>query len=190
MDPLPAPAAAPGPDAPSGPPPPAAPHALATERLVLHEVLPAEAAELVAGRTCGREWLGGTPGAGTREAAGLLTLAAEAGCHAPRWALYRITRRHDGVSVGGIGFHGPPADGGAEIGFDLAPGARGRGYATEALRALGAWALDQPGVHRVTATAARANRPSQRVMDRAGFTRTADVDGMHAYELTGVPDRP
>ncbi|AXI81681.1 GNAT family N-acetyltransferase [Peterkaempfera bronchialis] len=161
-----------------------APHALTTARLVLHEVLPAEAAELAVGRTAGREWLGGVPGEGTREAAGLLTLAAEAGCHTPRWALYRIARRPDGVSVGGIGFHGPPADGGTEIGFALAPGARGLGYATEALRALSGWALRQPGVHRVTTTTAPANQPSQRVMDRAGFTRLADADGLHTYELT------
>ena len=164
-----------------------APHALTTERLMLHEVLPAEAAELLAGRTAGREWLGRGPGAGTREAAGMLTLAAQAGCHTPSWALYRISRRRDGMSVGGIGFHGPPAGGGTEIGFDLAPGARGLGYATEALRALAGWALLQPGVLRVTTTTTAANQPSQRVMGRAGFTRTADLDGLHTYELTGAP---
>ncbi|MFJ6213343.1 GNAT family N-acetyltransferase [Streptomyces sp. NPDC092296] len=159
-------------------------HTLPTERLLLHEVLPAEAAELLAGRTTGREWLGGGPGEGTREAAGMLTLAAEAGCHTPRWALYRIARRDDGMTVGGICFHGPPADGGAEIGFELAPGARGLGYATEALRALAGWALRQPGVDRVTTITTPANRPSQRVMDRAGFTRTADQDGLNTYRLS------
>jgi RimJ/RimL family protein N-acetyltransferase len=164
-----------------------APLVLATERLILHEVAPAEAALLLVGRTGGREWLGGGPGEGTREAAGLLTLAAEAGYHAPGWGLYRITRRPDGLSVGGICFHGPPADGGAEIGFELAPAARGLGYATEALRALAAWALRQPGVDRVTATTAPGNRPSQRVMDRAGFTRTDDLHGLHTYRLDAAP---
>ncbi|WP_107101202.1 GNAT family N-acetyltransferase [Peterkaempfera griseoplana] len=163
---------------------PSAPCTLPTERLVLHEVLPAEAALLMTGRTGDREWLGGVPGEGTREAAGLLTLAADAGCHTPGWALYRIDRRADGLTVGGICFHGPPLDGAAEIGFELAPGARGRGYATEALRALSGWALGQPGVHRVTATAAPGNLPSQRVMDRAGFLRTQDVGGLRTYALS------
>ncbi|WP_377268509.1 GNAT family N-acetyltransferase [Peterkaempfera sp. SMS 1(5)a] len=85
---------------------------------------------------------------------------------------------------GGICFHGPPLDGATEIGFELAPGARGRGYATEALQALAGWALRQPGVHRVTATTAPGNLPSQRVMDRAGFRRTEDADGLRTYALT------
>jgi RimJ/RimL family protein N-acetyltransferase len=153
---------------------PLAPHTLAGERLILHEVLPDEADELVVGLTGGRDWLGGGPGDGTREAAGMLARAAEVGCNTPGWALYRIVRREDGASIGGIGFHGPPVDGGAEIGFDLAPGARGRGYATEALCALAGWALHQPGVHRVLATTTPANQPSQRVLARAGFSRAPE----------------
>lgn len=92
------------------------------------------------------------------------------------------------MALGGIGFHGPPSpDGVAEIGYDLVPGARGQGWATDAARLISRWALTRPEVRTVLATTDPDNLPSQRVLERAGFTRVADRDGMHAYELPGRP---
>ncbi|GAA3069774.1 hypothetical protein GCM10020254_11940 [Streptomyces goshikiensis] len=56
----------------------------------------------------------------------------------------------------------PPLDGDgrAEIGYDLVPSGRGAGHATEALRALCAWAFAQPGVSALYAGADDANAPS------------------------------
>jgi len=165
---------------------PPRPERVRTARLVLQEVSVAEAAELVDGRTAARDWLGGSPGEGTREGAGMVLRAAEAGYHSPGWGLYVIVRREDGAAVGGIGFHGPPADGSVEIGFDLVSPGRGHGYATESLGALADTALHRPGVDRVVATAARTNEPSQRVMLRAGFTLVGpdDLGSLLTYELT------
>jgi RimJ/RimL family protein N-acetyltransferase len=42
----------------------------------------------------------------------------------------------DGLLVGSGGFVGPPVDGVAEIGYEIAPEFRGRGYATAAARAM------------------------------------------------------
>jgi RimJ/RimL family protein N-acetyltransferase len=158
--------------------------ALDTERLRLREVLPAEAQELREGGTAGLPWLGGTPGEGSQEAAGMLVGAHAAGLHRSGWGMYVLVRGEDGLVVGGMGFHGPPDGGCAEIGFDLHPEARGRGYATEALSALAHWALEQPGVDTVLATTTPDNVPSQRVMERAGFARRSDRDGLFAYVLT------
>ena len=60
---------------------------------------------------------------------------------------YRITRLADGRAVGGIGFKGQPDGGCVEIGYGLAPSARGHGYAAEAVVALLPWPLttDCPG---------------------------------------------
>ncbi|MFV2198525.1 GNAT family N-acetyltransferase [Nocardiopsis sp. LOL_012] len=56
-----------------------------------------------------------------------------------------------------------------ELGYTLAPWARGRGYATEAAVAVSLWAIDQ-GFQRVELKAATANTASRRVAERSGFT--------------------
>ncbi|MER5198107.1 GNAT family N-acetyltransferase [Streptomyces sp. NPDC002755] len=155
-----------------------------TERLRLREVLPAEAQEIRKGRSGGLDWLSGTPGEGSREAAGLLADAHAAGSHRPGWGMYVLVRVEDGLVVGGMGFQGPPTGGHVEIGFDLHPDARGRGYATEALAGLARWALDDTGVDTVVATTTHANTAARRVMERAGFTRRPDRDGQLFYTLT------
>ena len=71
-----------------------------------------------------------------------------------------------------MGFHGvPDEEGRAEVGFDLVEGARGRGYASEALTALSDWALARDDVHTLRAVVEAANLPSQAVATRAGYVR-------------------
>jgi RimJ/RimL family protein N-acetyltransferase len=57
-----------------------------------------------------------------------------------------------------------------EIGFWLYPQARGHGVATKTARALAQHAFDL-GVRRVVAQVNVGNRASERVLERAGFTR-------------------
>jgi RimJ/RimL family protein N-acetyltransferase len=143
-----------------------------TERLTLEGVTPAAARDLALGGDGGFEWVGDGPFDGTREAAGMVAKAYEAGVHRPEWGLFVLVRTEDGHAVGGMGFHGAPDDEGrAEVGYDLAASARGHGYASEALRALGDRALGRDDVRLLFATIEGGNRPSQRVAERAGFTR-------------------
>ncbi|MPY34810.1 GNAT family N-acetyltransferase [Streptomyces adustus] len=159
-------------------------------RLTLQGITPAAARDLRQGGDGGFEWIEGGPFEGTRDAAGMLVKAYEAGVHRPEWGVFALVRTEDGRAVGGMGFHGAPDEQGrAEIGYDLAEGARGRGYATEALRALSEWALARDDVRSLFATVERGNAPSQAVLSRAGFTRV-DTDSAHladdgelAYEL-------
>jgi len=58
-----------------------------------------------------------------------------------------------------------------EIGYWLAPWARGRGAATRAVALLAPWALRELGLARVALHTTPDNEPSQRVAERAGFTR-------------------
>ncbi|MEU4984685.1 GNAT family N-acetyltransferase [Streptomyces sp. NPDC021969] len=160
------------------------------ERLTLQGVTPAAATDLAAGGDGGFEWAGGEPFQGTRDAAGMLLKAYEAGAHRPEWGVFVLVRREDGRAVGGMGFHGAPdEDGRVEIGYDLTEAARGNGYATEALRALSAWALAREEVTSVFATTEPENTASQAVIVRAGFLRVAaqDTEGAEqfAYELRG-----
>jgi RimJ/RimL family protein N-acetyltransferase len=58
-----------------------------------------------------------------------------------------------------------------EIGYWLAREARGRGAGTHALRLLSRWAIEGLGLERVELLANPANEASQRLAERAGFTR-------------------
>jgi RimJ/RimL family protein N-acetyltransferase len=136
----------------------------------LRPIDPGAAADLRDGGTGGLRWTDDGPYEGTREAAGMLAGAAAAGGYRPAWGMWAIVRTADGVAVGAVGFHGPPADRLVEIGYDLAPSARGNGHATEAVRLVTARALaDRAAIAAVEATVEPANTPSQRVLERAGF---------------------
>ena len=71
--------------------------------------------------------------------------------------------------VGDLCFKGLGADGVAELGYGLREGCCGKGYMTEAVRAISAWALSQEGVRRVEAETEPGNTASQKVLFRAGF---------------------
>ncbi|MRG61230.1 GNAT family N-acetyltransferase [Agromyces sp. CFH 90414] len=57
------------------------------------------------------------------------------------------------------------------MGYWLSPGANGKGYATDAVRAVLETAFGELGLHRVEASTLRHNERSQRVLERSGFTR-------------------
>ncbi|MFF8288237.1 GNAT family N-acetyltransferase [Streptomyces sp. NPDC016309] len=153
-------------------------------RLVLCEVSPNIGADLHAGGDGGFTWADGGPPEGTRFAGGMVARAREAGTYRPGWGPYAIVRASDRRAIGAIGFHAAPdTDGRAELGYDLVEGARGHGYATEALRALTRWAFGRPEPAVLVATVDHDNAPSHGVVTRAGFTRAADTGGSVVYEL-------
>jgi RimJ/RimL family protein N-acetyltransferase len=61
----------------------------------------------------------------------------------------------------------------AQVGYWLAREARGAGHATRAVRAICAWGFAALGVERIDLLASTRNPASQRVAERAGFTREA-----------------
>ncbi|MEZ0065827.1 RimJ/RimL family protein N-acetyltransferase [Streptacidiphilus sp. MAP12-20] len=137
------------------------------------------------------DWIAEAPGPGVWELAGIAARAAEVDWYLPPWGLYVIVRAADDRAIGGIGFHGPPgATGEVELGYELAPTARGAGYATEAVRALAALALDSPEVNVVNARTTSANEASQAVLRRCGFALVPvpPPDGLVHFRLPR-PDR-
>jgi RimJ/RimL family protein N-acetyltransferase len=72
--------------------------------------------------------------------------------------------------LGGIDVRSGPWPVG-EIGYGIRREARGRGVATRALRLLARWALDELGLVRLQLVTDVENVASQRVAERAGFTR-------------------
>jgi RimJ/RimL family protein N-acetyltransferase len=81
----------------------------------------------------------------------------------------------DGRPVGGIGLHARCGPGGLEVGYWLAEGARGQGYATEATAAMVQVALRGIGVDRVELHCHPENVRSAAVARRLGFVHEATL---------------
>ena len=62
-----------------------------------------------------------------------------------------------------------------EIGYWCHTGMTGRGYVTEAVRGIGAFAFDVLGAQRVEIRCDPLNRPSTRVAELAGFTLEGEL---------------
>jgi ribosomal-protein-alanine N-acetyltransferase len=63
------------------------------------------------------------------------------------------------------------AHGRAALGYWVAPGERGKGYATDALNGVSAWALERDDVHRLELFIEPSNEPSWRAAERARYHR-------------------
>lgn len=153
--------------------------ALSTPRLVLTPIALETAAALVAGTESdllhGRGW----PHEDTLS--GLRMDLANGRADETGWF---ISLRDTGEVIGDCGWRGgPDADGSAEIGYGLAAPYRGRGYGTEAVRALVDWAVRQPGVRRLTADVLEHNTPSRRLLERLGFVVRETVPPYVRYVL-------
>lgn len=154
-----------------------------TKRLQLHAIDAVEARR-IANRSPGPgdSWADDYPFEGDVGAAGAFLLESAAHGEQRPFGYYRITRLSDGRAIGGIGFKGQPEDGCVEIGYGLAPSARGQGYAAEAVMALLTLAADHALV-RVVADTTLDNVASQRTLDRAGFRHVGTDAEEHHYEI-------
>ena len=153
-----------------------------TARLTLHPVDVAEARRINDRDPAAHDqWADDYPFDGDLRALGAFVAATERHGEQRPFGYYQVIRRSDGQAVGGIGFKGPPDDGVVEVGYGLAPSARGCGYAAEALSAL-ATAAARLGATRVRAETTSDNVASRRTLERAGFVRVgADAELLH-YE--------
>jgi RimJ/RimL family protein N-acetyltransferase len=70
----------------------------------------------------------------------------------------------------------------AEIGYFVAPAARGRGVAGRAIELISRWALDELDLLRLEAWIDVENETSQRVAERAGYTREGVRRSTHFKE--------
>jgi RimJ/RimL family protein N-acetyltransferase len=87
-------------------------------------------------------------------------------------ATFVIADAATGAGRGTIGLHLFAHDARlAEVGYWLRREARGRGAATTAVGLVSAWAFAELGIARLNLTTAQENVASQRVAERAGFTR-------------------
>ena len=107
--------------------------------------------------------------------------------NAPFATLWTIVERDAGRAVGDLCFKGPPnGDGEVEVGYGTYDEFRNRGFMSEALGAVCAWALAQPGVRAVAAETETDNAPSRRALEKNGFAPVGAADGRMRWRL----DRP
>ncbi len=99
--------------------------------------------------------------------------------------IYSVFIADNGALAGSIGLHRRVGDGGIEIGYWIAVGETGRGYATTAARALTPVAGALPGVERVEIHCDEANTASAAIPRKLGYR----LDRMEAHEPEAPGER-
>jgi ribosomal-protein-alanine N-acetyltransferase len=106
------------------------------------------------------------------------------------WWNWLVVHRDTAEAVGSVAFGGPVnADGAVLVGYAIYGEFEGRGYATEAVKAMVTWAFAQPGVREVRALAPVWNTPALRVAENVGMRPVAseeddDVGEVLLYAVT------
>jgi RimJ/RimL family protein N-acetyltransferase len=96
--------------------------------------------------------------------------------HAGGWINYFPVLQRDQTLVGNGGFKGKPNDEGwVEIGYEIAPGYRNQGLATEFAMALIDFALASPNVTGICAHTLAEENASCAVLRKCGFEKTAEL---------------
>ena len=93
----------------------------------------------------------------------------------------------NGERIGDLCFKGVSTKGTTEIGYGILPEFQGKGYATEAAKAMIAWAHDTLGIKEFTATHVIANTASGNVIRKCGltlykYTTYEKFDGSQVFE--------
>jgi RimJ/RimL family protein N-acetyltransferase len=142
----------------------------ATGRLVVRRFVPADAAAFAAYRSdpSVARYQSWTAPFALAEARHLVSSFATAAEEAEGWFQYAVALRGEETLIGDVGVNRLGRV--AELGFTMAPAYQGKGYATEAVRAVLA-RLFAAGVHKVSAECDARNESSARLLTRVGFTR-------------------
>jgi RimJ/RimL family protein N-acetyltransferase len=109
------------------------------------------------------------------------------------WLVRAIVRRADRIAIGTVGFHAAPdVRGRVELGYEVLPAFRRRGYASEAAVAIVQWAAEN-GVRLVRASVSPENVASLAMIARMGFVHVGEQndveDGRELVFEKAVGDR-
>ena len=145
---------------------------LITERLALREFVEADWAAVLAYQTDARylryyPWNERTPA----DARAFVGMFLEWQREEPRRRFQlAVTLKSNGALIGNCGLRRKrDNDWEADIGFELAPQHWGRGYATEAARAMVTFGFQEVALYRISSWCIADNAASARVLERLGF---------------------
>lgn len=100
------------------------------------------------------------------------------------WVQLSVIERSSASLVGDVGFSRAAGEPGViKVGYTIAPAFQGRGYATEAMRALVAYALETLGAGVVRAYASADNIASIRVAEKVGMKLMERFEGRDGDEV-------
>lgn len=150
---------------------------LTTSRLILRAPQPSDAAELVEA---------GSLAMSAEEARKALgDMAAEAA--KPFGFHWVITL--EGRAIGRVkGWEVNPYNGYVQLGYDIAPGCRSRGYMTEAVGAVIRYLLAEAEAHRVYCSVRACNMASRRVCEKNGMRHEGVLRQHYARQDGGYDD--
>ena len=159
---------------------------LVTERLVLRRSRPEDAEPISAYRSDPNvnryQGWDRTDPEGIR--AEIVEMESRAPGGAGGWVQFTVEERDRGRLVGDVGISAVDSEPSvAKIGYTIAPAFQGRGYATEAVRALVDYAFETLGAERIRAFAAAENIPSLRVAENAGLSLVERFEHRHGAEV-------
>ena len=104
-----------------------------------------------------------------------------------QWEWYAIwmIELKDGTHIGELCFKGLNSNGVVEIGYGIMEKYQGKGYATEAVKAISNWAFQEPKVSSIEAEIDEKNIASKKVLEKCGFIFTGKKgnEGL-LYKLT------
>ena len=91
-----------------------------------------------------------------------------------QWEWYAIwmIELKDGTHIGELCFKGLDSNGVVEIGYGIMEQYQEHGYATEAVKAISAWAFQEPKVTAIEAEIEDKNIASKKVLEKCGFVFT------------------
>jgi RimJ/RimL family protein N-acetyltransferase len=99
--------------------------------------------------------------------------------HSGTSAPFAITDGETGAVLGGVGFGWVGDERVGEVGYWLRSEARGRGLTGRAVELVSRWAFEELGCERLQLRADADNVASQRVAEKAGFTREGVLRSVH-----------
>lgn len=157
-----------------------------TERLVLGRSVPEEAEAISAYRSDPDVRI--HQGWDRTDPDGIRTEIEEMAGRAPGepggWVQFSVHEREGGRLVGDIGLCRADGEPGViKVGYTVAPAFQGRGYATEAMGALVAYAFDVLGAEVVRAYASAENAPSIRVAEKVGMRLVERIEHRNGDEV-------
>lgn len=93
------------------------------------------------------------------------------------WWTYFPIHKHDNKLIGSGGYKGKPTnDGTVELGYEIAPGYRNRGLATEMTKGLIENALKDTRVKSIIAHTLGQDNPSTSVLQKCGFKKVEEMN--------------
>lgn len=85
------------------------------------------------------------------------------------YAPWKMVLKQDGTMIGDVDFKGPAKNHAVEIGYGVQKPYEGKGYTTEAVKAMIDWAFSNEDVIFVEAETAPDNKASQRILEKLKF---------------------